>query len=84
MDSTLHITHNFEIWEDTDVTKVLIGSKEGGKVVSYKKNQWQPTGQWIGEGLGVGEVRRGILPNKENFCSGHSTLARKSIGCFKS
>jgi hypothetical protein len=67
LDSTLHITHNFEIWEDADATKVLIGSKEGGKVVSYKKNQWQPTGQWMGEGLGVGEVRRGILPNKESF-----------------
>ena len=67
IDSTLHITHNFEIWEDSDATKVLIGSKEGGKVVSYQKNQWKPTGQWIGEGLGVGEVRRGYLPNKDAF-----------------
>lgn len=67
VDSTLHITHNFEIWEDTDATRILIGSKEGGKVVSYQKNQWAPTGQWIGEGLGVGEVRRGYLPNKEAF-----------------
>ncbi|AEI47985.1 FG-GAP repeat domain-containing protein [Runella slithyformis] len=67
VDSTLHITHNFEIWEDSDATKVLIGSKEGGKVVSYRQNQWKPTGQWIGEGLGVGEVRRGYLPNKEAF-----------------
>ncbi|MFN8348224.1 MAG: VCBS repeat-containing protein [Spirosomataceae bacterium] len=67
LDSTLHITHNFEIWEDKDATKVLIGSKEGGKVITYTKNQWLPAGQWIGEGTGVGEVRRGYLPNKQPF-----------------
>lgn len=67
IDSTLHITHNFEIWEDNDATRLLIGSKEGGKVVSYQKGQWTPTQQWIGEGTGVGEVRRGYLPNKKPF-----------------
>ncbi|HAK75506.1 MAG TPA: hypothetical protein DCR35_08950 [Runella sp.] len=67
IDSTLHITHNFEIWEDKDATRLLIGSKEGGKVVSYQKGQWTPTQQWIGEGTGVGEVRRGYLPNKKPF-----------------
>ncbi|MEZ4900796.1 MAG: VCBS repeat-containing protein [Spirosomataceae bacterium] len=67
IDSTLHITHNFEIWEDKNTTQILIGSKEGGKLLSYSKGQWQPTGQWIGEGLGVGEVRRGVLPNKASF-----------------
>lgn len=67
LDSTLHITHNFEIWEDANSTQVLIGSKEGGKLVSYQNKQWYATGQWVGEGLGVGEVRRGYLPNKEPF-----------------
>jgi len=67
IDSTLHITHNFEIWEDADATKVVIGSKEGGKIATYQKGQWTPTAQWIGEGTGVGEVRRGFLPNKQPF-----------------
>ena len=67
IDSTLHITHNFEVWEDQNATRLLIGSKEGGKVVSYQKGQWTPTQQWIGEGTGVGEVRRGYLPNKKPF-----------------
>lgn len=70
VDSTLHITHNFEIWEDKGATKILIGSKEGGKVVAYQKNEWKSTGKWIGEGVGVGEVRRGDLPNKGTFVAG--------------
>lgn len=67
VDSTLHITHNFEVWEDNNATQLLIGSKEGGKLIAYQQNKWQATGQWIGEGLGVGEVRKGTLPNKDIF-----------------
>ncbi|WP_273214417.1 FG-GAP repeat domain-containing protein [Runella zeae] len=84
VDSTLHITHNFEIWEDKDATKILIGSKEGGKVIAYQKNEWKPTGKWIGEGVGVGEVRRGDLPNKGTFVAGIAPWHGNQLVVFNS
>ncbi|GAA4450090.1 VCBS repeat-containing protein [Nibrella saemangeumensis] len=59
VDSTLHVTHNFEIWEDGPQTRMVIGSKEGGKIVAWRNGRWQDTGEWVGKGDGIGEIRRG-------------------------
>lgn len=83
IDSTLHMTHNFEIWEDTDATKVIIGSKEGGKIVTYQNNEWKTTNQWIGKGYGVGEVRRGVLPNHEPFIATIEPMHGNKVVVFK-
>jgi hypothetical protein len=89
VDSTLHLTHNFEVWEDADATKIIIGSKEGGKIVAYQKGQWQTTDSWLGKGYGVGEVRRGVLPNKDTFVAtiepmhGNKVVVFKPNGDFK-
>lgn len=58
LDSTMHITHNFEIWEDGPQTRILVGGKEGGRVVSWQKGGWQPE-RWLVQNLGLSEVRRG-------------------------
>jgi len=63
VDSTMHITHNFEIWEDGPQTRLLVGGKEGGRVFSWKKNRWEAD-RWLvqnlgGAAFGLSEVRRG-------------------------
>ncbi|MFN4147139.1 MAG: VCBS repeat-containing protein [Runella sp.] len=83
IDSTLHITHNFEIWEDTDATKVLIGGKEGSKLIRWSGKKWQATGQWIGQGTGVGEVRRGYLPNGKPFVAAVAPWHGHQLVIFK-
>ncbi|GAA4399502.1 VCBS repeat-containing protein [Nibrella viscosa] len=59
VDSTLHMTHNFELWEDGPQTRMVIGSKEGGKIVAWRNGRWEATGEWVGKGDGIGEIRRG-------------------------
>ncbi|WP_128545806.1 FG-GAP repeat domain-containing protein [Larkinella soli] len=65
VDSALHMTHNFEIWEDAGETRMLIGSKEGGKQVAYRNGRWMPVDRWIGAGNGMGEVRRGFQGDRK-------------------
>lgn len=64
IDSSLHMTHNFEIWEDGPRTRILLGGREGGRVLAWQNNRWQFTGTEVGPGLGMGEVRRGIAGGK--------------------
>lgn len=59
VDSTMHMTHNFELWEDGPQTRMVIGSKEGGKIVAWRNGRWEDTGEWVGKGDGIGEIRRG-------------------------
>ncbi|WP_234735135.1 FG-GAP repeat domain-containing protein [Tellurirhabdus bombi] len=65
VDSTLHMTHNFEIWEDGAETRMLLGGKEGSKLVRFLAGKWEQTEQWIGQGNGMGEVRRGFQNGKQ-------------------
>jgi len=67
VDSTLHLTHNFEIWEDGPQTGVIIGSKEGGKILEWQNGQWQYQPEeaarlaldMLTNGTdGIGEIRR--------------------------
>ena len=67
VDSTMHLTHNFEIWEDEAATGLVIAGKEGGQIVKWRKNKWQPAEDeavsnalpLMNKGVeGIGEIRR--------------------------
>lgn len=65
VDSTMHLTHNFEVWETPNgtQTRLVVGGKEGGKVLSWTGGRWQPAGSWVGgpdatRARDVGEIRR--------------------------
>lgn len=68
VDSTMHLTHNFEVWEDQYATGIIIGGKEGGKIVQWKKGKWvQDTTdsavnyeEFINKDVatGIGEIKR--------------------------
>ena len=67
VDSTLHLTHNFDVWEDGNATGMIVASKEGGQIFRWQKNKWQPvddesasnTLDILNKGVsGIGEIRR--------------------------
>ncbi|WP_019986360.1 FG-GAP repeat domain-containing protein [Rudanella lutea] len=70
VDSTMHLTHNFEIWEDGNTTSLIIGGKEGSKRVAWQNGAWQSTSGAGARNLpqtgnatgpmaaGIGEIRR--------------------------
>ncbi|MCU0353504.1 MAG: VCBS repeat-containing protein [Cytophagales bacterium] len=62
VDSTLHLTHNFEIVEDGPETRLWLGGREGVKTVRFQKGKWVADG-WVQRGYGTGEVRRGTFAN---------------------
>ncbi|HEX9957662.1 MAG TPA: VCBS repeat-containing protein [Fibrella sp.] len=64
VDSTMHLTHNFEVWEDASNTSLVIGGKEGSKIVRWAAGRWVPadagSGQQAASGMqDIGEIRRG-------------------------
>ncbi len=67
VDSTMHLTHNFEIWEDEAATGLVIAGKEGGQLVEWRKNKWLSVDDesvsnalpLLNKGVeGMGEIRR--------------------------
>ncbi|QDK77850.1 hypothetical protein EXU85_04290 [Spirosoma sp. KCTC 42546] len=70
VDSTMHLTHNFEIWEDGDngsATGLIVASKEGGNIFQWRKKKWQPMDEesasnslplLTNDVAGIGEIRR--------------------------
>lgn len=67
VDSTMHLTHNFEIWEDGKTTGLIVASKEGGQIFQWRKKKWQPVDNesasnalpLLTKGVeGIGEIRR--------------------------
>lgn len=67
VDSTMHLTHNVEIWEDGAATGLVIAGKEGGQVVEWRKKKWQAVDDesvsnalpLLNKGVeGIGEIRR--------------------------
>lgn len=70
VDSTMHLTHNFEIWEDGPngtSTGVIIAGKEGGNIFEWRKKKWHPLDDEMARNSlplltkgaeGIGEIRR--------------------------
>ncbi len=59
IDQSMHMTHNFDVIDRGGPETLLIGGKEGAKVIPFKKNRWQagkPTDLWI-KNHGFGEIR---------------------------
>ncbi|MFD2935937.1 FG-GAP repeat domain-containing protein [Spirosoma flavum] len=67
VDSTMHLTHNFEIWEDGGTTGLIVASKEGGNIFQWRKKRWQSVDDESASNAlplltnnveGIGEIRR--------------------------
>lgn len=70
VDSTMHLTHNVEVWEDGEngsATGLIVASKEGGSIFQWRKKKWRPVETesasnalpLLTNGVeGIGEIRR--------------------------
>ncbi|MBD2751625.1 FG-GAP repeat domain-containing protein [Spirosoma validum] len=67
VDSTMHLTHNFEIWEDGSTTGLIVAGKEGGQIFEWRKKTWKAFDDEEARNTlplltkdveGIGEIRR--------------------------
>ncbi len=67
IDDTMHLTHNLDIaqMDEGEGESILIGGKEGVKVMSFFNDEWLPSknSEWLVQNRGVGEVRMGKSEN---------------------
>jgi hypothetical protein len=59
IDESMHMTHNFEVIDRGGPESLLIGGKEGAKLITFKKNKWnsgKPSDLHISD-HGFGEIR---------------------------
>jgi hypothetical protein len=64
IDQSMHLTHNFDVIDQGGPESLLIGGKEGAKIVAFKKNKWS-AGKPIISDHPFGEIR-----NSELFIAG--------------
>ncbi|WP_420147800.1 FG-GAP repeat domain-containing protein [Spirosoma sp.] len=67
VDSTMHLTHNLEIWEDGNTTGLIVAGKEGGNIFEWRKKKWRVYDDEVARNAlplltkdvtGIGEIRR--------------------------
>jgi hypothetical protein len=60
LDSSMHLTHNFDVFEEEGTESLVIGSKEGARIVRNSAGRWlqgEP-GDLIFREEGFGEIRK--------------------------
>ena len=59
IDESMHMTHNFEVIDRGGPESLLIGGREGAKVINFKKNKWQSgkSSELYIDDYGFGEIR---------------------------
>lgn len=69
IDQTMHLTHNFDIFDAGASEQMYIGGKEGIKVFTYQGQNWKTPDTGSISGYGFGEVRVGQM-NDKRFVTG--------------
>ncbi|MEJ7647348.1 MAG: VCBS repeat-containing protein [Chryseolinea sp.] len=59
VDSTMHLTHNFDVMMRDQGESLYIGGKEGAKIFNFEGSKWssQRGREWVGQGNSFGEIR---------------------------
>jgi hypothetical protein len=58
LDSSLHMTHNFDVINENGREALLVGGKEGAIIIRYNNGNWKKA-EWLYTDSGFGEVRGG-------------------------
>jgi hypothetical protein len=58
LDESMHLTHNFDVISENGREALLVGGREGAKIIRNKNGAWiEP--EWILRDNGFGEIRKG-------------------------
>ncbi|TDI64729.1 MAG: hypothetical protein E2O88_11035 [Bacteroidetes bacterium] len=59
LDQTMHLTHNLDVLVNGPSESLLIGGKEGAKIIHYQNNAWSSVkpDDWLIDDHGFGEIR---------------------------
>ena len=66
LDNSMHLTHNFQVEENTDETKLYVAGKEGVRLI-HLSGDLSSSGKTEGTENGAGEVRIGKVTPEKNF-----------------
>lgn len=58
LDESMHLTHNFDVIMEHGREALLIGGKEGAKIIRTDNGKWKEP-EWIFRDNGFGEIRQG-------------------------
>ncbi len=85
IDSSMHMTHNLEVLEDQDGTRIWLGGKEGIKVLTSQGGNWQMAEEqpWVEHNFGVGEVRRIVGVNGQPFVAAIEPMHGNQLTIYK-
>jgi hypothetical protein len=56
LDSSMHLTHNFDVEQEDGREALLIGGKEGAKMIRHQNGKWMKP-EWVIRDYGFSEIR---------------------------
>ncbi|GAA4431392.1 VCBS repeat-containing protein [Ravibacter arvi] len=56
LDTGMHLTHNFHVYENGKSLQAAVAGKEGVQIIEYKGSRWRATGKWLVRNHETGEV----------------------------
>jgi hypothetical protein len=68
IDSSMHLTHNFELIPAGDQEDIAVGGREGLKTFAYAEGKWTMK-RWDIRDFSLGEVRQGDLGQEKYFAA---------------
>lgn len=67
IDESMHLTHNLEVIGDGFSEEILLGGKEGVKLIKNQGRTWQQETLSLAGNIGVGELRMGTNEKQTHF-----------------
>ncbi|WP_346756493.1 FG-GAP-like repeat-containing protein [Agaribacillus aureus] len=80
LDEDMHLTHNMDIISENGTETILVGGKEGAKILRQQNGQWPKAGDqgWVIKGHGFGEIRQ-----HQGFTAGIQPLHGNTLAIYK-
>ena len=84
IDSSMHLTHNFDVIPSGTSEHILIGGKEGARRFAFDGKKWSPVGKssWIAA-ESFGEIRVGTI-GRESIIAGIQPMHGNQLAVFSS
>jgi hypothetical protein len=67
IDESMHLTHNLDVVGDDSSEAILLGGKEGVKMIKNQGKTWQQENLTLSGNGGVGELRMGTIEKQTHF-----------------